>query len=498
MEVNFESNMLDCMDFAVREIQNSEQTQEIKLPDGMPDIGQVTAAWAQPILRGKEWRADCISFSGGMMVWVLYQSEDGTQMQCIETWIPFQMRWDLPEETPEGVIRIHCLPRFADARVLSPRKMMVRTGMAVFAEALVPRTAEVFSSQEQPEDIQLLRSTYPVRLYREAGEKTFQLDEELKLPDSVPKPEKRISWRMQPQVLDKRILGGKLVFRGKGNLQVFYRSEEGQFHSWNFELPFSQFAQLEAQYGSDAQADVSIMPTNLELEQDEEGNLHLKAALVAQYLITDLHKLELVEDAYSPGRELEVHQTVLELPVVLEERMEVFSAQQQISAAANIAVDSWFMPDFPRVRNQLDTVELELPGTLQLVYYGEDGDLHCTNARWESRSQIQADSSSRIYAMPMPAESQTTLGLDQIHVRTELPVRLQTMTLQNIPMVTGAQLGQKRMPDPNRPSLILRRAGEARLWEIAKDSGSTVEAIRRANKLQEEPVAGQMLLIPVL
>jgi len=53
------------------------------------------------------------------------------------------------------------------------------------------------------------------------------------------------------------------------------------------------------------------------------------------------------------------------------------------------------------------------------------------------------------------------------------------------------------VPDPNRPSLIVRRAGANRLWDIAKDSGSTVEAIQKVNGLQGEPAPDQMLLIPV-
>ena len=61
----------------------------------------------------------------------------------------------------------------------------------------------------------------------------------------------------------------------------------------------------------------------------------------------------------------------------------------------------------------------------------------------------------------------------------------------------AAELGEEREPDGNRPSLILRRAGNQRLWDIAKESGSTMDAIRKANHLQEEPAPGQMLLIPV-
>ena len=53
MELQFQRTACSCLEPVVREIQNVEQTQELKLPDGMPDIGRVLAAWGQTILRGK-------------------------------------------------------------------------------------------------------------------------------------------------------------------------------------------------------------------------------------------------------------------------------------------------------------------------------------------------------------------------------------------------------------------------------------------------------------
>ena len=126
MEVRFSKMPFAYLEPVVREIQNSEQTQEWKLPDGMPDIGRILSAWGQAILRGKEWRSDGISASAGMMVWVLYAPEDGSAEQCLETWIPFQMRWELPENTPEGTLRVRCLTRFVDARTVSARKSLIR------------------------------------------------------------------------------------------------------------------------------------------------------------------------------------------------------------------------------------------------------------------------------------------------------------------------------------------------------------------------------------
>ena len=64
-------------------------------------------------------------------------------------------------------------------------------------------------------------------------------------------------------------------------------------------------------------------------------------------------------------------------------------------------------------------------------------------------------------------------------------------------MLTGMELGEMRPKNPEQPSLILRRADHSRLWDIAKKSGSTMDAIRRANALAGEPEPGQMLLIPI-
>ena len=68
---------------------------------------------------------------------------------------------------------------------------------------------------------------------------------------------------------------------------------------------------------------------------------------------------------------------------------------------------------------------------------------------------------------------------------------------QGLPMLTQITLGEKCEKDPNRPSLILRKAGKQRLWDIARECGSTVDAIVQANSLQDQPEADRILLIPV-
>ena len=497
MEVKFKKSVFSCLHTPLRETRNTEQTQELKLPDTMPDIGHILAAWGQPVLRSKEWNGDYAAFSGGMMVWVLYKPEDGSEEQCLETWIPIQMKWPLPEGAREGALRILCLPRQVDARTVSARKMMIRAGMGVLAEAFSPMECEYYPPDSDVEGLEQLRTAYPVRIPTEAGEKVFQIDEELTLPDSAPLPERILSYRMQPKLTDKKILGSKIVFRGNGNLHVLYRSEEGQLHSRDFALPFSQYAELSQEHGTDAAVDVMLTPTGVEAELDQEGHMHLKSSIASQFLIIDKQLIDVVEDVYSPGREVEMDTTELEIPAVLERRSENLYGEQNISAEGTRVVDVSFQPDFPRQMRREDGVELTFPGTFQVLYYDGDGALRSGTARWDGSAYLKADEHVRITGIPEMAELQASANGSQIQMKADFPVEIITTADQKIPMVSAARTGELLPVNPNRPTLILRRAGESRLWDIAKATGSTMEGIRRVNNLQNEPSPQQMLLIPI-
>lgn len=495
MERNPET--ISFLDTVLQDVQTAELTQQIKLTDGMPDIGRVLAAWGQVILRGKEWQEGEVSANGGVLVWVLYAPEDGSAERCMDSWIPFQMKWDLPEEIPEGILRIQSQLRFVDGRSVSPRKIMVRCGISARAEGVIPAEGEISRPVGEMKNVEFLENTYPLRIPKEYGEKAFPLDEELSFSDSAPQLEKLIYCRMEPRITDARVLGDKLAFRGTGNLHTLYRSEEGQLQSWDFSVAFSQIAELEQEYGGDAQADVIPAVTNLEAEMDDEGHIRLKCGLTAQYRITDRHMICVVEDAYCPGWDISLRKEVLELPVILEQRRENIFGEQMVPAEGSRAVDVTFLPDFPREKRQEQGIELRYPGNIQTLYYGSDGALQGSNVRWEGQQKKIADEESILTAVPLSGEAQMLMGSGQLQVKAELPVDIITTTRQKIPMVTAAQLGERKKTDAERPTLILRRAGESRLWDIAKGCDSTVEEIQLANGIQGEPAPGQMLLIPL-
>lgn len=499
MEIQFPKSEQQYLKSVCRGVQEQELTQELRLGDGMPDIGRVISSWGQVILRSKEWRRDSVAFSGGVMAWVLYAPEDGTQPRCIESWIPFQMKWDIADTLRDGAIRIHTLLRFSDARNISPRKIMLRMGVAAMGEAWLKDSADVYAPGQMPDGIQLLMKTYPVRLPKEAGEKAFAMDEVLELPSSLPVPEKLIYYTMQPVLREKKFVGDKLLFRGNGRLHLVYAAEDGKVSSYSFEVPFSQYVEMEGNYSEAVGADIWMGITSLEVETEKENQLRLKCGLLAQYLLDDMEMLTLAADAYSPSMDVIADIQSLQLPAILEQKRMVVEARETAHKDAHTVVDTVFLPDFPRQRRNGDQVQWEIPGMFQTLYYDTSHMLQGAAARWDGQLSTDAASDSDITAnVILGEEAGASVGMDAIDMQGQAVMDVQIASTQGIPMVACLTVAPREKESESRPSLILRRAGEDSLWQIAKTAGSTVEAIQQINGLEGEPAWDRMLLIPVL
>ena len=153
METMFYKNPCPCLRKVASQVQEQEQTQQLRIADAMPDIGRVIGCWGQIVIRSKEWRGSNMSVSGGVMAWVLYAPEDGTQPRHVDAWIPFQMKWDLPDTQRDGAICV--IPQLVsmDARTTSARKLMVRANISVLGEALEPCEPEVSVPGQLPADV---------------------------------------------------------------------------------------------------------------------------------------------------------------------------------------------------------------------------------------------------------------------------------------------------------------------------------------------------------
>lgn len=497
MELKFNETAVGCMECLVSQRQQQEQTLEVRLPDGMPDIGRILGVWGQPMIRGKEWRTGSAAVSGGTMVWVLYAPEDGSVPRCVDGWMPFQMQWDIPDQADDGFIHVRPRMRSMDARSVSARKIMVRAALSMEMDALVQCQKKLYMPETPPEDIQLLQRSYPMELMMESGEKSIQIDEDIIIPGNYPSVSKIVRYEAQPEITEQKVMAGRLVFRGICRVHMLYSSEDGILTGWDQEIPFSQYADLSGEYSSNAAAEFSVIPTGMELDKLEDGKLLFKCSMIAQYIIFDRVMVDTVEDAYSPCRKVDMTCGGLDLPVRLDERTERLAYTKNIQASGERVADQAVLWDTGSIHQNGDMAACEFLLQHQLLTYDENGTLHSMTARSTEQWTMPSDPANQIRIAGKAGNAQIAFDGESADLSGSLELDVSVFSKQGLNVVTGIEYGEKLQPDPGRPSLILRRAGEQRLWDLAKECCSTVAAIKEANQLQQEPQQDQMLLIPI-
>lgn len=496
MELKFSKKPLHCMRPFFSKIHTQEQTQEIRLPDAYPDIGRVIGCWGQVLMRGKEWHSSFMGANGGVMAWVMYAPEDGTPPRVLDVWMPIQCRWDFPENMDDGVMILRPVLSGLDGRSISARKMMVRAVVDTFAQALGKQTLQIAEAVQMPEDVQLLTRTYPVDLPMEAGEKQVQLEEILAFPGNLPPIHKFIRYQMTPSVTEYKVLGNRLVFRGQAGVDMSYMTEDGAVHNWETEIPFSQYTELAQDYTPSATAWVMPMVTAMELDMTDDGQLQMRGGIAAQYTVFDRNMVDVVEDAFSPKRDVTPIVEEIQLPALLDNR--VMEIPVESLTEMDRVLQSVPMTQYPRIDFDADQMLVALNGQFQSLGMDAQDQLMGDTVRFEGGMAFPSamENQSQLW-LGDPGQPDMIPASDGHLLRTTFPVSVQVYSGQTIPMVTELEMGEERPADPDRPSIILRRAGEEGLWAIAKSSGSTVSAIRNANQLEDEPEAGQMLLIPI-
>ena len=498
MEMQFDKIPVAYLQKLTGQLRSQEQTLEVRLPEGMPDMGNILGAWGQTVVRGKEWNGDHMAVSCGVTAWILYTPEEEDTVYSVEAWLPFSMKWDLPESRYDGKIMVSCMLKSLDARSISARKLMVRASVDAMAEAYIPGLEELSQPTNLPEDVQALTATYPVLLPKETGEKAFVLDEQIDLPTAGPRAEQLMYYSLQPEITDQKVMAGKVVFRGSGALHILYKTEDGRLCTYDYDLPFSQYADLDGVYDQDPDLWVQPCITSLDVMLDENGSLQIKAGILGQYLLWDKTLITVAEDAYSPCRTVTPILRQMDLPAVLDRNVQGLRGEVSIQADARQIVDVTFCPACGQWERTDHGVQMGLPGQFQMLYYEPTGELCSAVTPWQGMWNLDAQADSGVEVRIRPVGRPVAMsGAGNVNLQAELAVESVVTAGQGISMVTGLELGEMEKSDPNRPGLILCRKGNQRLWDVAKQNRTTVERILSANDLEGEPSEDTVLLIPV-
>lgn len=469
-----------------------EQTAELTVPETMPEIGRIVDCFGLVTVQSKTAENGAVTVNGGIQAGVLYvpQGEQDT-LQRIDAYLPFTVTKKVTVEEGTTLFYWGWL-RSMDARFINSRKLFVRANLSSELTLLAPEETELCRLETVPAGLERRTACYPLQLPLCAAEKELQIADELLMPEEAAGADRLLKWSCGAEITDTAVIGEKAVFKGNIRLRVLYASEDGQLAAWEGVLPFSQYAELETEPKNPV---VTVQPLFRHVEIDTDGQIDshrllINLTMTAQILVLGELQVELTEDAYYLGGELTPEWQSCTWTPCLDRQQRSVTEEVPLPEEAAGILDWTLFPDSscPGARGHGD---LNPNLLVNVLYYDGDRALQGKTLRQPIKTGLQADGETEVlWGMEYGWGVQPQSG------SLRIPIRLNTLFLKQLQYrnLQGGKLTPRTRRDA--PSLVVRQ-GTGDLWDLAKENGSTVEAIQSANELDTDVLKEeQLLLIP--
>lgn len=502
MDFELEENTIVCFETLGQASVCQEETQETIVPDACPDILRIVDVCAQAFTSRWEVREGQATVIGMIQAAILYMPESGTQLAHMDIRTPFTVQTDMPELESDAVLEVSTRMRRADARILNPRKILLRCDLIAEIAALLKKELTVYTGirSNDPEHICQRKNQAEYERLVSVPQRIFPMSEEIRLTGT--QAPILLASRSGALCTESRIIGNKIILKGKTDVELLLLTEDGAVEHRSESFPFSQI--LEARgAGESGSCSVRLEVSEFSCVQplDDPFRLLVEAEVLAMGQVRERETAQLLTDLYSTTHKTHLEQNPLQLSVPCESTVIPQTLRDLIETkdVVRSICDSRFELGHILRTQEGDTLTLTAQGMVSVLYLDEERLLRCARKEVEITVKIPATSESIISCQCIcPGELFTAPCAGGIEVRLSLEFHILNCRQKSFDMVCRAELGEPRNGDTLRPSVILRlpESGES-LWDIAKACGTTKEHIMKANELTGEDIShNKMLLIP--
>jgi hypothetical protein len=496
MELKLNKKSFEYMGTVFRSCFTHEVTTESIIPDSLPDAERIIGTEAMVYIRNKEPENGRLTVAGMVDAYVIYADDEG-RVRRTQISEQFGTSVDNSGVTVDSKAVVTMRIASADARLLNPRKMLVRCDVLLNVECYEPRRAELFLPPEE--------GTYPVELLteeREAtvlgdmAEKTFSVTGEYSLPSGKPAVGEILSASVRAELEDDT----SAMLKGMVKARLLYRPERGGApETVEFSTAFSQLME----FGGDCTGfRASIVPTAVYLTTDslydsEDRRIVLEVNALAQCLAYRKETVACITDAYSCGYEVETQTGETEIDTACS-AVNINGQVREIIETSREPRDIVSVSACPGVV-YTGGGELKTTVTASVLYMSEDGVLLSASKKLNASAELP-ESEGAVTAAMIQGEPLAVISAGGIEIKLNVGFRAETsspVTAAGLTAITVDTDSPKDQTD--RPSLVLRRFGEGdTLWTLAKRYSSVSGLIAGRNGFEPgtEPEIGSMLIIP--
>lgn len=476
---------------------NREETLESVVPDVLPDITRILDTDCSLYLRGKAIYKEKAEVEANLQAVILYLADNSQNICRLELSknLNFTLESECLEEKDQLCVWLQL--NHADTRILNPRKVLLRADIQGEVNAYRSETVTIAVDREEPEELQVKISQFPVQSITCVGEKAFSVSEEFTVTSAYSGIDELLTARAHASIDETKHVGEKMILQGTVNLKVLYRPKDEYVpRSESFTTTFSQI--IDCPSGADGTHTLQLSPTSLRLDAMNGGNgspvILMDIHLVVQTVCRTRTDLSFIVDAYSTTGEESVQKKAIPLCVSSETvyLRETVREMMETPEVVTEILDAYMQPGVAVVGER----GVRIPVQVKVLYVTDNGSLNSMIRRFQVDMVCDDMRDKKIILHQIectdPYFAPTSGGIE---IRLPVEMKLEHYEEATLSVVNAVELEMEDTKSSYEgPSLIVVRCNDSDLWNLAKRYKTTVDSIEAANKIKVE--AGQLLLIP--
>ncbi len=475
------------------------------VPDSKPDVLNTICTSGVVCVYKKEVLNEKIRIDGNINTYIMYLADNEQEkIRGISTSLDFSETIQIPNITQEMECQLETRIKSMESKVINGRKIAIKATLEVNYNIYSKEEITVVSDIQNSKDMQMLRQEAVLNSL--VGNGTAKVYAKDTIPvnniDNIAE-----ILKVDINICDKdvKISYNKILTKAEAQVKILYLTEDNRICSANAKIPIVGFIDIQdVNENNICDLNYEIKNMILKLNSIEEHSMYAEIEIEIAAFVYEERRITFIQDLYSPSEKLDYNKKQITTMMSKKNSSNIMQIREKIELEGLEGKNMLDVEVGPIIENESkfsNKIVYEGSMELKFILSGNDLQVDTRNVKipFEYTMEGIEDGENSNTKMNIEIVNQDFIIQEGniVTANIDAKMELQTYRIAKMNVMNEIQTSGEREEEDYSILMYIVKKGDT-LWNIAKEFGSTIDDIARANGIEDENLIypGQKLFIP--